>query len=218
LHQCPDAGYTLSMTLKKIVVETDSPLLLLSSEHQQALRHQGLRVLQISFPMLRSINRKYSSAGGHMHTNLLYRQEEDLARAAVVQQVQAAHWITNKSDVYIVVFDVFFKSKREDIDGPRKTHGDILQPTPSRAERQALSTKALLTAWYKQHPPAICNDSHIQQEIVIKHLSRESMLNCVATIYAFSEKEFSLLPLHQLLYQNLCLIAGISLDKKGYPT
>jgi hypothetical protein len=205
------------MTIRK-VIETTSPPLLFSSREQEELRTRGLRILQITFPMLRSINRKYSNAGGRFHTNAEYRREEDIARDAVARQVRAAHWITQKDDAYIVVFDVSFSSRRDDIDGPRKSHGDVLRPTPSRSEKQALRTKPLLTSWYKENPPAICDDSHIQQEIVVKHLGPVGKLDCVVTIYAYQEKNFAPFPLHQMMHQYLCYRSEIFLDAKGHLT
>lgn len=202
---------------KPFVFETDTPILRFTQQEQEDLRKQGVRLLQITVPMLQSINRKYSNAGGRFHTNGAYLHEEQNAMMQVVKHVEEAGWQVYADDVYLLFFDFSFSSRRGDIDGPRKSHGDILKPRPSGAELKYLNTPLLKEAWYTAHPPAIINDNRIQQEVVTKHLCQVGTLNCVTTIYAFAEKTFRSVPLHQLVHQFLLEVNEYKRpDKKGW--
>lgn len=190
------------------VITTNDPPLLLHEDAYETCAAVGMRVFQVQFPMLLSINRQYgtSSIQTGLHTNKTFGMIKRGSRKIIQEAVKDAGWITDKDDRYIIVFDFSFPNMvKQDIDGPRKATGDILQRMrPTKKQKEKLLTEEALVAWHDKHPFAIWNDGQIFQEIVVKHVNQpKDNLLCVATIYAFHEQAYIPVPLHTLLYTYL---------------
>ena len=190
--------------------------LLFTQEDIVQRRAEGLRMIQLRFPMLRSINRQYKIAKGRMYTDPEYQAEKEQARLAVEEQVRAAGWTTTKDDLYLVVFDFSFAGETEqDVDGPVKATTDVLQrQNPSRKERetQGMVTPALVDLWKETHPYAIWNDGQIMLSLLLKHIHQDDLFFTV-TVYAFAKQQFPVIPLHAMIHQFLCQPSY----KKGFP-